>query len=132
MDTDDDYPDAAKRHLHDAQWLLAQARLANASHLSGLSAECALKAIAKAKRFDGTKKVHIPGIFSELQNLSSVGAGNPDLVSKIAALQTKFADWNVNQRYAPQNKFTIARTSEECAGAHAACQLMTNYGEGVV
>lgn len=40
-----DYRDAAERHWEDASYLSADKRFANADHLYGLSAECALKAV---------------------------------------------------------------------------------------
>ncbi|WP_341643874.1 hypothetical protein [Thauera sp. SDU_THAU2] len=40
-----DYADAAWRHWDDGLFLLADSRLANADHLFGLAAECALKAV---------------------------------------------------------------------------------------
>lgn len=78
----DDYQDASNRHLHDAESLFAQIpkRLANASHLFGLSAECSLKAIARkfdpSAKFNGSKG-HLPGLFSELQNVSPKIGSNP-------------------------------------------------------
>ena len=41
-----DFRDAAKRHWKDAEYLLEDERFAaNADHLFGMSAECALKAV---------------------------------------------------------------------------------------
>ncbi|ABM57371.1 hypothetical protein [Verminephrobacter eiseniae] len=127
----DDFRDAAKRHLDDAQLLFTHTpqRLANASHLFGLSAECSLKAIAKylthTAHFGG-RNGHIPGLFSELKNVSPAMAGNAALAEKIVALEPQFAHWNVNQRYTPQDRFTTAKTTQECTGAHDAYRLMTN------
>ena len=39
------FRDAAERHWADAGYLLEDDRIANADHLFGLSAECALKAL---------------------------------------------------------------------------------------
>ncbi len=41
----DDYPDAALKHLLDAQMLLGQSRADGAAYLSGYVVECALKSI---------------------------------------------------------------------------------------
>jgi len=43
-----DFYDACKRHWNDAEHLFDQKRLANADHLFGLAAECALKAVMVA------------------------------------------------------------------------------------
>ena len=40
-----DYADATRRHWDDGLFLLEDRRLANADHLFGLAAECALKAV---------------------------------------------------------------------------------------
>ncbi|MCW5262560.1 hypothetical protein D5045_21120 [Verminephrobacter eiseniae] len=53
-------------------------------------------------------------------------AGNAALAEKIVALEPQFAHWNVNQRYTPQDRFTTAKTTQECTGAHDAYRLMTN------
>ncbi|WP_265258551.1 hypothetical protein [Verminephrobacter aporrectodeae] len=132
MDTDD-YPDAAKRHLHDAQLLLAEVRLANASHLSGLSVECALKAIARhhtpSACFRGGKG-HLPKLFSELKNVAPNMTAH--VASEIVALERWFTDWDVVQRYVPQALFESTKTSQQCAAAHGAHLLMRNCLGGLV
>jgi hypothetical protein len=127
----DDYENASERHLHDAELLFVQTpqRLANASHLFGLSAECSLKAIARKfepwARFSGNKG-HIPGLFSELQNISPRIGSNPDLVRNITAIKSQFANWNVGQRYASQITFVQGTVADEQTGANEAHLLMTN------
>lgn len=49
-----DFQAAARRHHDDAQFLLADSRWANAGHLAGLAAECALKAIMQLIPFGAT------------------------------------------------------------------------------
>ena len=133
----DDFQNASKRHLQDAELLFAQApkRLANASHLFGLSAECSLKAIAQ--KFEpnakfGGRNGHIPGLFSELQNVSPKIGSNPDLVRHIALIQPQFANWNVAQRYASQTDFAQGTVADEQTGSHAAHLLMSNCLKGLV
>lgn len=127
----DDYQNASERHLQDAELLFAQApkRLANASHLFGLSAECSLKAIARkfepSAKFGGNKG-HIPGLFSELQNVSLRIGSNPNLVRHIASIQPQFANWNVAQRYVLQTTFAQETVADEQTGSNAAHLLMTN------
>jgi len=133
----DDYRDASERHLHDAELLFAQApqRLANASHLFGLSAECSLKAIARNfepnAKFSGNKG-HIPGLFSELQNVAPNIGSKPDLVRSITSIQPQFVNWNVNLRYASQASFGQGTVTDEQTGSNAAHLLMTNCLNGVV
>jgi hypothetical protein len=49
-----DFRAAARRHHDDAGFLLADSRWANADHLAGLAAECALKAIMQFTPFGAT------------------------------------------------------------------------------
>lgn len=129
----DNFQCASKRHLHDAELLFDQVpkRLANASHLFGLSAECSLKAIAQKiepnAKFDRRNgKGHIPGLFAELQNISLMIGSNPDLVRHMVSIQPKFAKWNVAQRYASKTTFIEATVANEQAGSNAAHLLMRN------
>jgi hypothetical protein len=133
----DDYQNASERHLQDAELLFAQApkRLANASHLFGLSAECSLKAIARKfepwAKFGGNKG-HIPDLFSELQNISPGIGSNPDLVRSITAIKFQFANWTVAQRYASQITFVEGTVADEQTGANEAQLLMTNCLKGLI
>lgn len=133
----EDFNDSAIRHLQDAELLYGQnpQRLANASHLFGVSAECSLKAIAKhlvpTARFGG-RNGHIPTLFSELQNISPAIASNASLASKIAVLQQHFASWQVSERYASQATFASNRVSQEQVGANAANLLRKNCLGGLV
>jgi hypothetical protein len=133
----DDYENASERHLHDAELLFVQApqRLANASHLFGISAECSLKAIARSfnphATFSG-RNGHIPRLFFELQNVSSAIGANEGLVSQIAALEPQFIHWDVGQRYASQANFLPEQVAIERAGANDTYLLMTNCLQGLV
>lgn len=133
----DDYQDASNRHLHDAESLFAQIpkRLANASHLFGLSAECSLKAIARkfdpSAKFNGSKG-HLPGLFSELQNVSPKIGSNPALIRHIIAIKPQFVNWNVNQRYASQFTFVQGTVADEQTAANEAHLLMTNCLKGLI
>ena len=70
-----DFIDAADRHFEDADFLESNGRVANADHLFGLSAECALKAVMQglgmALRPGGVPlerrhRVHINDLWLEL------------------------------------------------------------------
>lgn len=127
----DDFQDAAKRHLDDAELLFAQSspRLANASHLFGISAECSLKAIAR--KFNPTAnfsrgKGHIPLLFTELCNVAPTLAGNAALEGQISGVRLHFVSWKVNQRYESQSTFVPAIVLQEQKGASEAYLLMKN------
>lgn len=133
----EDYQDAAGRHLQDANLLFEQSppRLANASHLFGISAECSLKAIAhqsgvKISRANG--KGHIPKLFTELLNVAPGIAGNTELAERIQTLAPLFADWEIGQRYHPQTAFDADAVGRQQTGAKNANLLMRNVLSGVV
>ena len=133
----DDYNDSAARHLYDADVLLGQTpqRLANASHLFGVSAECALKAIARQFHPNvrlGGRDGHIPNLFTELLNVSPAIAGNAALARSIGALQSNFASWQISERYVSQGAFAANRVLQEQAGAKAAHLLMQNCLGGLI
>ena len=136
----DDYRDAAKRHLDDADLLFAQnpQRLANASHLYGISAECSLKTVARkfnpSAQFRGKKglKGHIPSLFSELLHVAPDLANNTILVAQIRRLEPHFSGWDVSQRYEPQANFVAGTVSAQKIGATEAHLLMTNCLSGLL
>ncbi len=133
----DDYQDAAKRHLDDAGLLFAHSppRLANASHLFGISAECSLKAIARQFNLSASfygRKGHIPLLFTELCNVAPTLAGNAALAGQIAGLKLHFSSWEVNQRYESQSTFVPAIVLQEQKGASEAYLLMNNCLLGLI
>ena len=133
----DDHQNASERHLQDAEFLFAQApkRLANASHLFGLSAECSLKAFAKTVNSNATfggSNGHIPKLFAELQNVSPAIGGNATLSNHIAAIRPRFMHWKVSQRYASQITFIQETVADEQTGANEAHLLMTNCLKGLI
>jgi hypothetical protein len=102
-----DFCDAAQRHWEDAGYLLADARLANADHLFGLSAECALKAIMLALgmtlRPDGAPadrqhRVHINQLWNEFVSFANARSG-AHYASPLSGIPNPFMNWDVNQRY---------------------------------
>lgn len=79
-----DFRDAAERHWGDAEYLFSDTRLANADHLFGLAAECALKAVMQALGMalgsggvpvDQQYKVHINHLWDEFISFSSGRGG---------------------------------------------------------
>lgn len=133
----DDYQDAATRHLEDAELLFSQdpQRLANASHLFGVSAECALKAVARTLNPNATRwgrNGHLPKLFDELCNVAPTWSSNPVLAQSTALLRTQFASWDVGQRYHAQSKFTQATVTPQAQGARDTNLLMRNFMAGVI
>ncbi|MBF0336645.1 MAG: SAM-dependent methyltransferase [Nitrospirae bacterium] len=102
-----DYRDAAQRHYEDAEYLLADARLANADHLFGFSAECALKAVmlSLGMQFKQNKipveekyRVHINNLWDEFRDFANNRNG-AHYVSMLPGGSNPFATWDVSQRY---------------------------------
>jgi hypothetical protein len=102
-----DFRDAAERHWEDAACLLAESHMANADHLFGLSAECALKAIMLALgmtlRPDGVPadrqhRVHIDQLWNEFVSFANARSG-ARYASPLSGVPNPFVNWNVNQRY---------------------------------
>jgi len=122
----DDYQDAAQRHWHDAEILHSQPapRLANASHLYGVSAECSLKVIARKHNPDirfGSNSGHMPRLFTELRNISNIGT-NQVLIDALDKIEQDFSGWQINQRYENENQscFTAPSLRKQHNGAQNA------------
>lgn len=103
-----DFRDAAERHWEDAGCLLIDDRPANADHLYGLSAECALKAmmmgLGMPLRPDGAPekkqhRVHINKLWDEFISFASSRAG-ARCTAYMDGVSNPFDDWDVAQRYA--------------------------------
>jgi hypothetical protein len=109
-----DFRAAARRHHDDAGFLLTGSRWANADHLAGLAAECALKAIVQFMPFGATPNAkgilvwgqsskelrqHINALWRELaQNVSGYAA--PTFNGLLASPGPEpFANWHVEDRY---------------------------------
>lgn len=115
----EDYVNAAQRHFDDAKLLHTQtpSRLANASHLYGFAAECALKSIMLGSKNKGNvPRVHLPALFNEFKN-HSVTIGNAALACKVKKYAAKFTSWAVEQRYHNQTVFGAQAVSDEADAA---------------
>ncbi len=110
------YPESAKRHLQDAEYLWDAhdaARLPNASQLFGLSAECALKAVLVGLGVpthpthggvaDTHQYGHLPGLWQQFAVYAAGQLGGKYLAVLVPPSGTgaPFATWSVNDRYAP-------------------------------
>ena len=120
-----DFRDAAERHWEDAVHLLADNRLANADHLWGLSAECALKAVmlslGMTLRPDGAPadpkyQVHINKLWDEFITFAYNRSG-VYYSARITGISNPFYDWDINQRYQHRSSITsgIAKNHQVAA-----------------
>lgn len=127
-----DFRDAAERHWEDAEYLSADARTANADHLYGLSAECALKAVMLALGMalrpnevpvDEKHRVHINKLWNEFVSFADSRNG-ARYASQLSSVYNPFMDWNVNQRYAHRTDITSVATETHQRGARTARQIL--------
>ena len=133
----EDYVDAAQRHFQDAKLLHVQvpSRLANASHLYGIAAECALKCIMRGAGNRG--KVlrggsgHLPLLFREFES-HSVAKGNAALLKRVKQCANGFNQWSVDQRYFAQNSFLLHTVDCEADSAQRLLALSEHHARGVV
>ncbi len=123
-----DYADAAKRHWDDGGYLLADHRLANADHLFGLAAECALKAVMLPLGMElnptGAPKDrrhgHIDRLWDEFGAFVS-SRGGARYAALLNAHQNPFTgSWKVDQRYDAGAGCTPATVALHQQGAMAA------------
>ena len=127
-----DFRDAAERHSEDAGHLLGDARSANADHLFGLSAECALKAVmlslGMTLRPDGAPedrqhRVHINQLWNEFVTFAHDRSG-AHYAARMAGVLNPFDDWDVNQRYQHRSSITRELAEKHQQAAMTAKQVL--------
>ena len=127
----EDYAVAATRHFRDAALLEESRRLANADHLFGLAAECAIKrALVELPGFrDGGRLApayhkHVNHLWDSVQ-VQSIQKRYPGLVVVLKGLRQPFSDWSADQRYGPDGGVT-----GEAVGRHhrAAARILGSVG----
>ncbi len=126
-----DFTDAQDRHWVDAQTLYAAQRWANADHLYGVAAECALKSLmlvfgmpfdaAKDKPAKNDDRQHIDSIWVRYETYRT---GHHQGAAYTLPTGTPFHDWHISQRYADQSGFNSVRVNAHREAAEAARQLV--------
>jgi hypothetical protein len=133
----ENYEDAAQRHFQDAKFLHEQipSRLANASHLFGISAECALKCIMRGN--NGFGKVprgssgHLPRLLREFK-MHSATKGNAALLKRIEKCAEGLSGWSIDQRYYAQTAFLTETVASESVSAQKILALSQHHSRGVI
>lgn len=129
-----DFRDAAERHYKDAEYLLTYDRLANADHLFGLSAECALKAVmlplgmtlrSDDAPADRLHRVHINQLWNEFITFANNRSG-AHYAAQLSVMSSPFSNWDVNQRYQHRSEITREIVEEHQAAALTAKQVLEN------
>jgi hypothetical protein len=108
-----DFRDASERHWDDAGHLFTNARLANADHLFGLAAECAMKAVMRGlgmtlrpnDRPEDPYAVHINLLWDQFITFAH-GRGGAHYANMLSGGRNPFDDWHVRQRYDHRNQFS--------------------------
>jgi len=102
-----DYPAAARRCFADGTMLLDQGRLANASHLFGLGAECALKVLLDGHPGADVKLAHLPELRDHA--LKSLRRRQDGAVQQLLNSSTYMNGWRIDSRYWPDAAFSDER-----------------------
>lgn len=108
----DDHPDAAAKHLVDAQGLYAAARHDNAGYLAGYVVECCLKTVVLAETGTFHGGHNLNGLSVRVLTLAAVaGSKTAKYVSTLSAVQTIYdpaSGWHPELRYRPEGQVTAA------------------------
>jgi hypothetical protein len=108
----DDHPDAAHKHLVDAQTLLGQQRADGAAYLSGYVVECALKSlwlhetgVPAGKQMPWGKKGHdlnhLATNVAALATVASAKTARYFKASTVGVPLSAIAKWTAEMRYRP-------------------------------
>ncbi len=124
-----DFTDAMERHWKDAENLLNAARLANADHLYGLSAECSLKRLMMIFGMPviagnpqlREDRIHVNELWARYETYRS---GHPSGAPYALPPANPFDDWHISQRYAHQSGFTHSSVLGHQAGARRVRDLI--------
>ena len=121
----ENFQDAAQRHWHDAEMLLndpapqlGHIRLANASHLYGVAAECALKAILHRWVPSRPKRGHMPAIWGEFA--THANTAKHGLSALLTSTTNPFSGWNIGDRYLSRSDM---RFNQEAVRTHRQAAL---------
>lgn len=130
MQMNEDFLDAHRRHLSDADHLFQAERWANADHLYGIAAECGLKALMEKLRgspLASSDRLHImeekkpSNAWLKYQTYIS---GHAQASKFSLPILSPFSDWLVSQRYANRSNFDRARVQAHQEGAKAVAGLV--------
>jgi len=119
------YADAANRCFADGDVLHGEKRYANASHLFGLGAECALKALLRGH--PGLAAVpykHLPELRDDVLRMLSGRQYNG--IRQLLNVNDYMRDWEIGNRYWPSEAF-----SSETSALHRDHCRRTLYASGV-
>lgn len=102
-----DYPAAARRCFADGTLLLNHEHYANASHLFGLGAECALKVLLEGHPGADVKLSHLPELRDHA--LKSLNRRQDRGVQQLLNQNSYMDGWRIDTRYWPDAAFSDER-----------------------
>jgi hypothetical protein len=136
-----DYRDAAERHWEDAGFLINKNRKANADHLFGLAAECALKAVmlglGMQLRPDGAPvesrhRKHVDSLWGEFCSFAQ-GRNGAKYAAMVSSVANPFSGWNISQRYEHRANINQAIVKKHEKDAESAMKVLREaYHDGVI
>ena len=98
----DDYPEAARKHLQDAEVLLKGRRFDGAAYLSGYVVECALKTLIQVESGRARRSHELTGLLDEMDVLAVQAKTRTGRVYVRVAAALRTADvlrWRPEMRY---------------------------------
>jgi hypothetical protein len=102
--TGDDHPEAAHKHLVDAQTLLGQQRADGAAYLSGYVVECALKSLWQLETGQPTRGLDLLRLAQEVSAVATMAGAKTARYFKTATSgvpSSAIAAWKPEMRYRP-------------------------------
>lgn len=106
----DDHPEAAQKHLLDAQTLLSQQRTDGAAYLSGYVVECALKSLWQLETGQPRHGHDLRKLAQELSAAATVAGAKTARYYKQATSSissSAIAAWRPEMRYQPATMTTV-------------------------
>lgn len=111
----EDYPDAAEKHLNDANVLLNSGRYDGAAYLSGYIVECCLKSLIQCENRQLSKDHWSSSLYSTAMRLcSQSNSKTAKYVSRPEIrdlLQCQITNWQTHLRYKPEG--TLSQTDAQ-------------------
>jgi len=123
LDTGEDFPDAAARHLDDATALLNEGRHDNAAYLSGYVVECTMKTVLRIELGDHPEVHDLTALSRRASGLAALpGARTARHAASLLATRHPLYDyrekgWSESMRYQPSGHVSADTASEWLAEA---------------
>lgn len=108
----DDYPDAARKHLHDAWALLSSNRPDGAAYLSGYSVECALKTLIVLEGATPPRTHKLANLRAEVNRLATIAGSR---AARYFGRATQSVATAAIARWRPEMRYRAATVNRDVA-----------------